>query len=90
MEMLGESSEQELGFCTVKVEERHFGLVIAEHTPYALVIEIVVKAVCQTRIAVLDSDGHSQDVFIVQHVSSQYNNIFTPQSPHGGDLTESH
>ena len=59
MEVLGERSQQELGFGAVEVKERQFGLVIAEHTLHALVVEIVVNAVHQIRIAVLDSDCHS-------------------------------
>ncbi len=58
MEVLGESREQELGFIALEVEERHFGIVIAEHTLYALVIEIVVNAVYQIRIAVRDRNCH--------------------------------
>ena len=58
MEVLGESSQQELGFGAVEIEERHFGLVIAEHTLYALVVEIVAETVHEIRITVLDRDCH--------------------------------
>ena len=65
MEMLGESGHQEFGFGTVEFEERHFGLVIAEHTLYALVVEIVVDTVHQIRVAVFDRDGHRKLDFMV-------------------------
>ena len=65
MEMLGESSQQEFGFGAVEVEERHFGVIIAEHTLHALVVEIVADTVHQTWVAVFDSDGHRKSVFMV-------------------------
>ena len=65
MEVLGERCQQEFGFGAVEVEERHFGLVIAEHTLYALVVEIVVETVHEIRIAVFDRDGHRKLVFMV-------------------------
>ena len=58
MEVLGESCQQELGFGAIEAEKRHFGLVIAKHTLYTLIVEIVVNTVHQIRIAVLDRDGH--------------------------------
>ena len=65
MEVLGESAEQELGIIALEVEKRHFGIVIAEHTLYTLVVEIVTETVHQTRVAVLDSDGHREFLFMV-------------------------
>ena len=43
--MLGESSQQEVSFSMVEVEERHFGLVIAQHCVYAFAVKIVTDSV---------------------------------------------
>ncbi len=62
MESLGEGYEQKFGLVTAKVEERHFGLVVAEHSMNALVVEIVANTVSTIRIVTADGDCHCEFV----------------------------
>lgn len=63
VKVLGEGGKQEVGFVPVEIEERYFGLVVAQHGLHILVVEIVVNSIHQKRIADFDSDTHKLYIF---------------------------
>jgi len=55
VEVLDKGGEEEVGFVTVEVEERDFGVVVAEHGLHVLVVKVITITICKSGTADFDS-----------------------------------
>ena len=59
MEVFGESADKKLGFSEIKIEERQFSFIVAQHGLDIFVVEVVVGTVHQIRIVCVNYNGHN-------------------------------
>jgi hypothetical protein len=58
VKVLGEGGKQEVGFISVEIEKRYFGLVVAQHGLHVFVVKVVVNTIHQIRIVDFNSYTH--------------------------------